>query len=198
MPCKNHVDELEGLLSCARCGESFCGDCVVTIQGRSFCASCKREQLLDIQSGVGGSELSLATLSRRMAARILDDMIFWGTWFIGLIIVLSVAGEGRREKIDSFLVFFFALGAAAFIGLILYDAIMLSVRGQTLGKMALRIKVVRPDGSPISAGQAWGRALMRGVMIHILGLVNYIPAFATKQRTCIHDLVANTRVVNLE
>ncbi len=75
---------------------------------------------------------------------------------------------------------------------------MISVRGQTLGKMALRIKVVRPDGSPVSAGQAWGRALMRGVMIHILGLVNYIPAFVTKQKTCIHDLVANTRVVNLE
>ncbi len=197
MPCKNHVDELEGVLPCTRCGESYCGDCLVTIHGRPFCASCKSEQVLDIQSGVG-SELRLATIGRRLAARFLDGGIFWGTWFVGVMLTAAFLDAARRSGPESFLATFLITGALVFLGLIAYDAIMISVRGQTLGKMALRIKVVRPDGSPVSAGQAWGRALMRGVMIHILGLVNYIPAFVTKQKTCIHDLVANTRVVNLE
>ena len=42
---------------------------------------------------------------------------------------------------------------------------MLSMKnGQTVGKMALRLRVVRPDGSPITTGQAWGRAVMRLVL----------------------------------
>jgi len=32
----------------------------------------------------------------------------------------------------------------------------------------------------------------------VLALLNYIPALATKEKTCIHDLVAGTRVVNVD
>jgi hypothetical protein len=37
---------------------------------------------------------------------------------------------------------------------------------------------------------------MRQVLASCLSIFDYIPAFFTKERTCLHDLVANTRVVN--
>jgi uncharacterized RDD family membrane protein YckC len=72
---------------------------------------------------------------------------------------------------------------------------MLSSRGQTLGKMAVGIKVVTPEGQEIGAGQAWARALVRQVFFSYFALVNVLPALFTKQRTAVHDLAAKTRVV---
>ena len=72
---------------------------------------------------------------------------------------------------------------------------MLSMKnGQTVGKMALRLRVVRPDGSRISNGQAWGRAVMR-LVLGCLFIVDYIPYFFTDEKTTLHDMVAGTRVV---
>ena len=59
-------------------------------------------------------------------------------------------------------------GAAA---VFLYEGLMLSSRGQTLGKMAVGIKVVTPEGQEIGAGQAWSRALVRQVFFSYFGRV---------------------------
>ena len=76
-----------------------------------------------------------------------------------------------------------------------YQALMLAARGQTLGKMALKVKVVSQDGSPISRGQAWGREITRAIL-GFLYIIDYIPALFTEQKTTLHDLAAKTRVVN--
>jgi uncharacterized RDD family membrane protein YckC len=77
----------------------------------------------------------------------------------------------------------------------IYQAAMLQVYGQTLGKMAVRVKVVRPDGSAISGRQAWGRELSRAVL-GLLYIADYLPVFFTKDRRTLHDMLARTRVVN--
>jgi len=40
MQCKNHPD-IEAVDRCAGCAESFCGNCLVEMQGQKYCASCK-------------------------------------------------------------------------------------------------------------------------------------------------------------
>jgi uncharacterized RDD family membrane protein YckC len=82
------------------------------------------------------------------------------------------------------------------IGQFVYEGLMLAARGQTVGKIAMKVKVVRPDGSDISTGQAWGRAAMRHVLVSCLCIINYLPAFFTLEKTTLHDMVASTRVVN--
>jgi len=195
MICRNHVDIDEGVVACTRCGASFCGDCVVLIHGQPYCATCKNEKLLDVQSGTDRSQLQLATVGRRFAALWIDRMMF-GVAAVVLLVIVTFSM--RTGKSDAAVVAFLAGLGALYLTLIIYEGLMLSGRGQTVGKMVLKIKVVRPDGSPISTGQAWGRAVLRGVMVHVLSLLNYIPAMVTKEKTCIHDLVANTRVVNVE
>ena len=59
--CPNHPD-LETSERCARCGIGYCANCLVTIEGRSYCARCKDERLLEgrevkeeTDTGAGGS-----------------------------------------------------------------------------------------------------------------------------------------------
>lgn len=40
MQCKNHPS-VAAVDRCAGCAEPFCGDCLVEIQGKKYCASCK-------------------------------------------------------------------------------------------------------------------------------------------------------------
>jgi len=195
MICRNHVDVSEGVQPCTRCGNAFCGDCVVMIHGQPYCATCKSEKLLDVQSGTDRGQLPLATIGRRFAALWIDRMIFF---VVAIAIVLVGALFVNTGDSDAMLIPMFAGFGVYFLGFLIYEALMLSHRGQTVGKMALKITVVRPDGSPITTGQAWGRSLLRSVMVSVLTLLNYIPAMATKEKTCIHDLVANTRVVKVD
>ena len=83
-----------------------------------------------------------------------------------------------------------ALIGGVYLGLIVYEGLMLGARGQTVGKMALKIKVVAETGETVTSGQAWGRALAK--MIPFAQLV----ALFNNDRKGIHDMLARTRVVN--
>ena len=203
MPCKNHPLVEEPLVYCVRCGAAFCSNCVVEIAGSPYCAVCKGEVLGDLRSGLPARGPDAATIGRRFGALFLDGLV------INLPIVVVVCGV------------FFALGtftpadparpmAALQVVLmegvllvvmpsawILYEGLMLARDGQTLGKKALRIRVVSAEGGQLSKGQAFGRAAMRKVfeLVPCLGLIDYLTAFG-EQRTCIHDMVARTKVMN--
>ena len=193
MLCRNHVDVDEGVRRCARCGAPFCPDCLVEISGRPYCATCKSEQLLDVRSGVDRSQIQYATILRRFGAVFLDGLLMVIPMYavIGFVVFLPTS---RGEEVNPLLVNLisipFALLSLAYEGLMLHFK-----NGQTLGKMALKVRVVRPDGTPISPGQAWGRVVMRTVL-GCLWIVDYIPAFFTNEKTTLHDMVAGTRVVD--
>ena len=51
MACPNHPERVSGLVGCGRCGLGYCSDCLVTVQGRPYCASCKDAQLRDLAAG---------------------------------------------------------------------------------------------------------------------------------------------------
>ena len=193
MICRNHVDVSAGIRRCSRCGVTFCRDCLVDIAGQPYCATCKGEQLLDVRSGVDRTNLEFAGIGRRFAAQFLDGLIIGvpvGMIVVGLAIV-SMNGKGQPNGL-----FFWMLLPSVIA--VVYEALMLKSRGQTLGKMAMKLKVVSPDGTELSGGQAWGRAVGRALFgfLSIIGiLIDYVPAFTTKEKTTMHDMMARTRVV---
>ena len=68
-------------------------------------------------------------------------------------------------------------------------------RGQTIGKMITKIKVVREDGSPIDMNQAFTRNILRiidGIVVYLIGAI-LIWRSDKKQR--LGDRVAKTVVV---
>ena len=194
MNCTNHPETSESLRYCSRCGRAFCPDCLIELQGMSLCAACKNEQMLDLRSGTTGPlSFDLASVGRRWAALIVDRLLFVltaGAFFAASFLF--------TKKDDDIAFGFLGAAALAYFAYVTYDALMVRRTGQTLGKRLLKIRVVRADGQPVRTGQAWGRALTRAVAVHVLTFVNYLPALFTQERTCVHDLLAGTRVVNAE
>jgi uncharacterized RDD family membrane protein YckC len=184
MICRNHVDVSEGVRRCSRCGSTFCRDCLVDIGGSPFCATCKTEQLLDVRSGVPPNLLDLAPISRRFWAYLLDATI--------LFIVNTAIGQVLKIAIQA--------GASPLLGCVsallglvvtaVYHGTLVARMGQTVGKMALKIKVVSETGARVSTGQAWGRAFAE-----MIPFAQFVALF-NDERKGIHDMLAHTRVVN--
>jgi uncharacterized RDD family membrane protein YckC len=204
MGCVNHPYVTEGLAPCAACGALSCPDCLVLLQGRPLCAACKAATLRDVRAGTQGGSLPLADIGMRFFAQLVDSLV------LAAVLVAVIAGLGLaagwfhggnvEEAITAGIAS--AYVAALFLSpvtSILYEALMIARWGQTLGKMAVGIRVVSADGGKVSRGQAWGRAGTRaglGLLSCIGILVDYVPAFTTPDRTCTHDMAARTRVVD--
>jgi uncharacterized RDD family membrane protein YckC len=128
----------------------------------------------------------------------------------GLIFTMLIAWDQIQDQIDDGdSTFSVTLGggrglaAEALWGLtgLLYYAI-LNGRGQTLGKMAFGIRVVRADnGSPTGIGKGFARHVIQFVTFFVFCL--YAPFILIdglwplwdKQRQALHDKVAGTLVV---
>jgi uncharacterized RDD family membrane protein YckC len=189
MICRNHVDISEGVRRCARCGTPFCADCLVEISGKPYCSTCKTEELLDVRSGVPPGVLDLAPIGRRIWAYLLDGLILnIVSTGIGFVLGLAFAQAFARRDASIWLTCGSSLlSLAVFVA---YDGLLVAARGQTLGKMALKIKVVSETGADVTNGQAWGRAA--GKLIPFAVFV----ALFNDERKGIHDMLAHTRVVN--
>lgn len=209
MPCKNHPSVEDGLVRCARCGDSFCWDCYVDLGGLPFCAECKVQRLLDLRAGVlpAAGRLHLASIGRRFGALVLDWLIVTVPLVVltlvltfGILIPRGLMKPGADDGLFAGVQFLLQLTLAGlgFVAGILYQGIQLSRSGQTIGKKVIGLKVVSPDGSDIRPGQAWTRAVVQKAftLLSCLGiLINYLTAFGV-ERTCVHDMAAKTRVVD--
>lgn len=93
----------------------------------------------------------------------------------------------------------------------LYSAFLSSGWQATPGKRIMKIYVMKKDGRPLSRRDALERYLAyimpslplyssmdinaANVLVCWLGLFWYLPALLTKQKTALHDMLCNTRVV---
>ncbi len=90
---------------------------------------------------------------------------------------------------------------AGLVGLVLgllYFGFMWSRNGQTVGYMALGLRLVRADGQPVS----FGLGLLRYLLIYLSFALCLIPAIISafmiglgQRKQAIHDLIAGTLVV---
>jgi uncharacterized RDD family membrane protein YckC len=203
--CVNHPEVTNGLVSCRRCGRRFCQDCVVALRGSFFCIDCKGEQVRDLQSGLQPGMLEFASVGRRFGALFLDNLLTMiGAYAIIIPVVLIMAsltqphaGAPHAAASGLSVLLLFVVYGVAFGLPVTYEALMLSSRGQTVGKIALGVKVVSADGSDISAGQAWGRAVLKVILASCVA-ATYWPALFTEEKTTLHDLIVKTRVVRLQ
>jgi uncharacterized RDD family membrane protein YckC len=93
------------------------------------------------------------------------------------------------------------LGGFALIGYFIYSAVLVYLYGQTFGKRAMGIRVVRVDGSRVAFSRfiflRWLPVAILGAVPFvgwIVGLVDPLLIFRDS-RQCLHDDFANTRVV---
>jgi uncharacterized RDD family membrane protein YckC len=90
-----------------------------------------------------------------------------------------------------------ALGIVTLLNMVIascYEAVFLARSGATPGKMIAGLKVIRPDGSPIGMGRAFGRyfaKLLSGLTL----MIGFVMAAFDSERRALHDMVCDTRVI---
>ena len=137
----------------------------------------------------------LADSGARLFARILDGVLLLGVT-LALVVPASVAAGTAVVRVMMLL---FVVGAV--VGL-LYEPLMIARNGQTVGKMLLRVRVVRADGSGVpSVGRSFRRWAVPGVLAFIpfvgwlLTLVCYGSLLWDRSKQGWHDKAAGTVVV---
>jgi uncharacterized RDD family membrane protein YckC len=142
----------------------------------------------------GAHALEYAGFWRRFAAFVIDAVI------VSLLIrVLLPYHDLSIWNLDSrwYIIPVFALSNLIATAItIVYSVVFLAWRGQTLGKMVMNIKVLRGDGSNISAGYALLRYLGYIICGLMLG-IGFLWIIFDPRKQGIHDKIADTVVVKL-
>ena len=136
----------------------------------------------------------LARRFARLAGRIADALlyigvmwgfVFFGTWFL--------------DDVTPVLAVFVTFTPA--VALFVVNMVLLHKRGQTLGKMAVKTKIVRTNGERASLGRIFGLRMLAPGLLSAIPIIGYLFALAdallifTSERRCLHDHMADTIVI---
>jgi uncharacterized RDD family membrane protein YckC len=158
----------------------------------------------NLEGGVAlPGELAAASAGSRLGAVFVDGLLFLPAGIVaGIIAFVMRPPTGQPSP---------APGMGAIVGgvlaglyvlaLAIVQIVMLSTRGQTIGKRAMKVRVVKLDGS----APGFVHAVLLRVIVNALpsaipligslyGLIDILFIFRADRR-CIHDLIAGTRVV---
>ena len=126
-------------------------------------------------------------VGRRAVAVIIDSVLLG---VLAYLIAMTTGGTteaGFQLQGGPFFVF-------SLIGLAYY-IVMEKLKGATLGKMAMGLKVVKDDGQPLDWGASVIRNLMRIIDGQLLYLVGAITVWVSKRNKRLGDMAAKTIVV---
>jgi uncharacterized RDD family membrane protein YckC len=135
--------------------------------------------------------LAPASALARLAATIVDVVVL-GVINVGVVyLTLALAGLTWEQSAE--------LPLAPLVGFLAildggYLIVFIAAAGQTIGKMATRVRVIGDDGRRVDIATAVLRTAGCGVSLLTLGL-GYLPAFFSADRRALQDRIAGTRVV---
>ena len=132
----------------------------------------------------------------RLVATIIDAFIVFVLQFLlgSLLALAGIAAAGQQSSAGSIAVLVQLFGFALSVA---YYVIFTGYCGQTPGKMALRIKVIRRDGSSLSYGRAAFREIPAKFISGIIFGIGYLMVAFDEQKQGLHDRMADTYVIKL-
>ncbi len=137
----------------------------------------------------------------RLLAIVIDTVLIGGSfWILIQVPAIRTLVYGDRSPANPGM--WVPMNALfGYLLLVLIQGWPLARRGQTIGKMVCRLRIVRADGSKPEAwrllGLRYGVGYLLGVntvLSMIYGLVDSLLIFRTS-RKCLHDTIAGTRVI---
>lgn len=183
----------EDTVTCGVCKQNYPRNQVIQYGTVPVCANCKPTFVQSLREGVVSTgALNYATFGQRFAAKFLDGIIIFVIQMIVGFATASLAGPGDGSSalgtFLSILMMFFG---------VFYAVFFLTKFNATPGKMAMKLRVVTPEGEPIG----FKKALIRSLMEIVSGLIlyiGYIMAAFDDEKRALHDRVASTRVIRTE
>ena len=188
--------------TCPRCKQSFAlpkpqavQDPVSDIQEPAATSETEQPQKTDnsVDQAVINA-LPKAGFWMRLVATLLDGLVVFVLQFaLGTLLAMAgfATGNGEAGAIGTLVLLFgYVLGFAYYIFFTGYC-------GQTPGKMALRIKVIRRDGRGIGYGRAAFREVLCKTISGLLLGIGYLMVAFDDQKQGLHDRMADTYVIKL-
>lgn len=150
-----------------------------------------------------GQQVELASPGARFGARVVDFvlmLVFAIVIAFGFLGGLSGVDDGGDAVIaaGSLVLLPFVFGAVG----IIYEVALIATKGQTLGKMAANVKVIRADNGEVVG---WGKSIGRWIIPAVLGVIPffglllsllvYVSLTWDQARQGWHDKAAGTLVI---
>jgi uncharacterized RDD family membrane protein YckC len=144
-------------------------------------------------SDVATGEFELATRSSRLAAAIVDGIVFMAASLVSWMVSGQDFATAAANPYTPL-----SISMMAAVGLL--NLYLLHRYRATVGKLALKIRIVRADGSE---AELWRIVFLRSLpqwvvsmipLVNLLTIVDILFIFGNAQR-CVHDYIANTIVI---
>jgi predicted Zn finger-like uncharacterized protein len=133
----------------------------------------------------------------RFVAYLLDSLILGAVQFgIGLALGFAGGAMSGFDGEESLAMGMLTWLCGMVIG-ITYAVFFTGYNGQTPGKMALRIQVVRTDGTPMTYGRAFLREVIGKFASAIILGIGYLMVAFDRNKQGLHDKIAGTYVIRL-
>lgn len=122
-----------------------------------------------------------ARFSRRLRGMLLDWIVALIVIF-GAVLVVSAVGNDNFSR---------ALGILALLALLLYEPVLVSLTGGTIGHYFTNLRVVDEcSGGNVSFAKACARVVIKG----LLGWYSFVILAATRRNQAVHDLLTRSTV----
>lgn len=147
----------------------------------------------DLVTGEGVAvEVPAASVAARMASGLIDVVVVIVLVVVGSIVIGVVTANASDAVVGAG---FIVLIVTVFVGVPFASEVLL--RGRTLGKLALGLRVVRDDGGPATARHALVRALVGWVEVYLLlGVPALVAAMIHPRSKRLGDMAAGTFVIS--
>jgi uncharacterized RDD family membrane protein YckC len=182
---------------CSECGQPRPAGELARFGDRLICPDCKSTYVQKLREGVGTvPAMAYGGFWIRFVASLIDGIIVLvadgiAQYFILGSMTTVMPGPGAAAAALS------RVGASSLIGMAIgctYEAWFVGKMAATPGKMALGLKVVRPDGSAVSYARGAARYFAK-ILSAIILMIGYIMAGFDAQKRALHDMICDTRVV---
>jgi uncharacterized RDD family membrane protein YckC len=196
---------------CSQCGQPAPLDQLARFGDTLVCPNCKNTFIQKLREGVapGRPVFRFAGFWIRLVALIIDSIILGVAGSAVQLLFMGgafrqMAGLSQPVPPDQALAVFGAMMGTLAVSFLVgtamaatYEGLFIGKLGATPGKMVLGLKVVRPDGGPVSMGRAFGRYLGKWLSYITLCIGFIIAAFDPEKRA-MHDMIVDTRVIHAD
>lgn len=184
------------ILFCSQCGQpkpehelAHFGDVLV-------CAACKPAYAQRLSEGLAGPKVfHYGGFWIRFVALFIDGLITGFASATVEAILLPRLAFSRPGAVPAMAIA--TVGVAYLVGIGIscaYESLFVYKLGATPGKIIFGLRVVRPDGGPISLGRSVGRYFAK-MLSGIVLAIGYIMAAFDVENRALHDMLVDTRVI---
>ena len=185
------------ILYCSQCGQPKPEHELAHFGEVLVCAACKPAYAQRLSEGLAAPKtFHYGGFWIRFVALFIDGLITgFASAAVQAILVPGLAfSRGGAMRSTTAIA---AVGLAYLVGISIacaYESLFVYKLGATPGKIIFGLRVVRPDGGPISLGRSIGRYFAKMLSGIILG-IGYIMAGFDAEKRALHDMLADTRVI---